>query len=325
MFLALQARAPAALCTREPSVHSLKNCWETLKLDSRTFLTLVTSSFPSAKDQEVLIEELRSSRYFDVFKFNALVGLWGCFLCNHPDKATGFLRTTTPRVKAVCGGSGNDTEAVDNNDNGQLSSSSLGSPLPQLQPPLPVIEGTLKEKKGGRWKLFRRWRTRYFTLSGVHLYRDEVSSTASGHVLASASTASASASTKNATSASASKASRLAAAFTGGGSLHRLLSSSSGFIAASSSSSFLQQGEGGHRGTPTSLELLGKVQSVRALGNNRGRTIPKAFEIFTSEKTYVLKAPNNQNNQEWMQCLSIAMAHNNSNGGGQEVSAAKVK
>lgn len=32
----------------------------------------------------------------------------------------------------------------------------------------PVIEGQLKEKKG-KWRLFRRWRTRYFTLSGNHL------------------------------------------------------------------------------------------------------------------------------------------------------------
>lgn len=134
MFLALQARASTALCTREPSVNSLKNCWETLKLDNRTFLTLVTSSFPSAKDQEILIEELRSYRYFDVFKFNAIMQMWNCFLCNHPDKANGFLK---------------------NNE--------------------PVIEGQLKEKKG-KW-FFRRWskRTRYFTLSGIHLYRDEVS------------------------------------------------------------------------------------------------------------------------------------------------------
>lgn len=32
----------------------------------------------------------------------------------------------------------------------------------------PVIEGQLKEKKG-KWRLFRRWRTRYFTLSSAHL------------------------------------------------------------------------------------------------------------------------------------------------------------
>ena len=132
MFLALQARAKSALCTREPSVNSIKNCWETLKLDNRSFLTLVTSTFPSAKDQEILIDELRSYRYFDVFKFNAIHQIWGCFLCNHPDKANGFLK---------------------NNE--------------------PVIEGQLKEKKG-KWKIFRRWRTRYFTLSGIHLYRDEV-------------------------------------------------------------------------------------------------------------------------------------------------------
>lgn len=133
MFLALQARAKSALCTREPSVNALKNCWDTLKLDNKTFSTLVTCAFPSAKDQEVLIEELRSHRYFDVFKFNAINQLWGCFLCNHPDKASGFVK---------------------NNE--------------------PVIEGQLKEKRG-KWTMFKRWRTRYFTLSGVHLYRDEVS------------------------------------------------------------------------------------------------------------------------------------------------------
>lgn len=32
----------------------------------------------------------------------------------------------------------------------------------------PVIEGQLKEKKS-KWKIFRKWRTRYFTLSGAHL------------------------------------------------------------------------------------------------------------------------------------------------------------
>lgn len=59
---------------------------------------------------------------------NELEYQWGCFLCNHPEKAVGFLHGT-----------------------GQ-----------------PMIEGQLKEKKG-KWRLFRRWRTRYFTLSGAHL------------------------------------------------------------------------------------------------------------------------------------------------------------
>jgi protein melted len=35
----------------------------------------------------------------------------------------------------------------------------------------PVIEGQLKEKKG-KWRFFRRWKTRYFTLSGAHLKCD---------------------------------------------------------------------------------------------------------------------------------------------------------
>jgi hypothetical protein len=32
----------------------------------------------------------------------------------------------------------------------------------------PVIEGQLKEKKGGKWKIFKKWKSRYFTLSGTY-------------------------------------------------------------------------------------------------------------------------------------------------------------
>ena len=41
---------------------------------------------------------------------------------------------------------------------------------------------------------------------------------------------------------------------------------------------------------------------------------PKAFEIFTNDKTYVLKAKNSMNNEQWVQCLSIAMAHSQAKG-----------
>ena len=55
---------------------------------------------------------------------------------------------------------------------------------------------------------------------------------------------------------------------------------------------------------------MGEVRSVRAIGSSRGRNIPKAFEIFTNEhKTYVLKAKNSKFSEQWIQCLSIAMAH----------------
>ncbi|XP_035219296.1 protein melted-like isoform X1 [Stegodyphus dumicola] len=194
MFLALQARASMALSTREASVSSLKNCWDTLKADNKSFLTLVTSAFPSAKDQDTLITELRIARFFDVFEYNGPLNLWGCFLCNHPDRARGFLQDKQP-----------------------------------------VIEGQLKEKKG-KWKLFRRWRTRYFTLSAGHLsYR----------------------------------------------------------------------GSDEKEVQPIDIS---QIRSVRAI-SSRGRNIPKAFEIFTNEKTFVLKAKDSKNTEQWVQCLSIAMAH----------------
>ena len=38
-----------------------------------------------------------------------------------------------------------------------------------------MIEGQLKEKKGGRWSIFKKWKSRYFTLSGDKLtYKDTV-------------------------------------------------------------------------------------------------------------------------------------------------------
>ena len=80
------------------------------------------------------MHELRSHRFFDVFEYNGPRQHWGCFLCNHPDKATYFVEEQEP-----------------------------------------VIEGQLKEKRGGRWKLFKKWKSRYFTLSGDKLtYKDTV-------------------------------------------------------------------------------------------------------------------------------------------------------
>ena len=82
------------------------------------------------------MNELRSHRFFDVFEYNGANTHWGCFLCNHPDRATYFVEEQEP-----------------------------------------VIEGQLKEKKGGRWSLFKKWKSRYFTLSGDKLtYKDTVSS-----------------------------------------------------------------------------------------------------------------------------------------------------
>ncbi|KPJ00140.1 Protein melted [Papilio xuthus] len=135
MFLALQARHAAALSSRDPTVASLKHCWDILKCENKTFLTLVTGAFPAAKEQEMLVAELRAAGFFDVFELSGAPpaptapthATWGCFLCTRPERAVGFLAAETP-----------------------------------------VIEGQLKEKKG-RWRLFRRWRTRYFTLSGHHL------------------------------------------------------------------------------------------------------------------------------------------------------------
>ncbi|KAM3961836.1 ventricular zone expressed PH domain-containing protein melted [Aphomia sociella] len=126
MFLALQARHAAALSSRDPTVAALKHCWDILKCENKTFLTLVTSAFPGDKEQEALVSELRAAGLFDVFELTE-GRTWRCCLCARPERARGLLAADAP-----------------------------------------LIEGQLREKKG-RWRLFRRWRTRYFTLSGAHL------------------------------------------------------------------------------------------------------------------------------------------------------------
>ncbi|KAG8222424.1 hypothetical protein J437_LFUL008421 [Ladona fulva] len=223
MFLALQARSQSALSSRDTSVSSLKNCWDILKCENKTFLTLVTSAFPCSKDQESLLNELRNSGFFDVFEYNGgALRQWGCFLCNHPDRAVGFLTE---------GGA-------------------------------PVIEGQLQEKKRGRWRLFKRWRTRYFTLSGGHLTvkgtndREEVATPIELHQIRSV------------------KVSR-----GGRGVGLGALTGSGG-------------GGGGGSG-----------------GGAGGRNIPKAFEIFTGDRSLVLKPKDGRNAEEWVQWLSIAVAH----------------
>lgn len=218
MFLAMQSKAANALSAKDIDVAALRNCWDALKADNKPFLTLVTSSFPSSKDQDLLMNELRSARYFDVFEFNAINNAWVCFLCNHPDRACEYLQNE------------------------------------------PVIEGKLKEKKG-RWKLFTRWRTRYFTLSGLQLSYREVDEANLP------STASGSSSTSNDLHAAS-------AAAAAAGDTHAI--------------------------------GVGEIRSVRALGSSRGRRIPKAFEIFTEDRKIRLKA---NNSDQWVQCLSIAMAH----------------
>ena len=152
------------------------------------------------------MHELRSHRFFDVFEYNGPNKHWGCFLCNHPDRASNFVQEQEP-----------------------------------------VIQGQLKEKKGGRWSIFKKWKSRYFTLSGDKLtYKDESNQPVEA---------------------------------SGGG------------------SSFTQ-----------TLDV-GSIRSVKTVKEGR-RNIPKAFEIFTDDRTFVLKAKDSSNAQEWIQCLSIAKAHN---------------
>lgn len=55
---------------------------------------------------------------------------------------------------------------------------------------------------------------------------------------------------------------------------------------------------------------MSKIQSVKAVRKGV-RDIPKAFEIFTGDQTYTFKAKGQQNIEQWVQCLHIAVARVN--------------
>ncbi|NXO31591.1 MELT protein, partial [Cisticola juncidis] len=54
---------------------------------------------------------------------------------------------------------------------------------------------------------------------------------------------------------------------------------------------------------------LSKVQSVKVVARKRrDRSLPRAFEIFTDSRSYVLKAKDERDAEEWLQCLNVAVA-----------------
>ena len=72
---------------------------------------------------------------------------------------------------------------------------------------------------------------------------------------------------------------------------------------------FLTLQANGEPGVVTQTLDVGSIRSVKVSKEGR-RNIPKAFEIFTADKTFILKAKDGSNAQEWVQCLSVAKAHN---------------
>lgn len=64
-------------------------CWQCLPQSvhkDKPFVTLVTSAFPSSKDQEKLLKELEEANFFDCFNLDATTNRWNCFSCSYPDK-----------------------------------------------------------------------------------------------------------------------------------------------------------------------------------------------------------------------------------------------
>lgn len=59
------------------------------------------------------------------------------------------------------------------------------------------------------------------------------------------------------------------------------------------------------------FKQLGEIRLSRSkvvAKKRRDRGLPRAFEIFTDDKTYVLKAQDEKHAEEWLQCINVAVA-----------------
>ncbi|XP_046572947.1 ventricular zone-expressed PH domain-containing protein homolog 1-like [Haliotis rubra] len=194
MFLSVQAQSSSALSQRDTNVSDLKRCWDALKGERGN------SSFLTLMTSTFPAQKDQDTLLHEL----------------HDERYSDVFELSVSQENWACFMC-NHPEKV----------SGL------LQDGLPVIAGQLKEKKG-RWKFLKRWKTRYFTLSG-------------------------------------------------------------GNFTYSKSDSCKE------------MLPVSKIQSVKAVRKGI-RDIPRAFEIFTADQTYVFKAKGQQNVEQWVQCLHIAVA-----------------
>uniref|UniRef100_A0AAY4DFS4 PH domain-containing protein n=1 Tax=Denticeps clupeoides TaxID=299321 RepID=A0AAY4DFS4_9TELE len=200
MLLSQQSKASEALSCQHEAVMHLRALWERTQLKG-------SHSFPMAMTQTVTPhkKDLDSLQiHLEEVRFFDLFG--------YSEEMGGWL----------CFMCNNPEKATVVNQDGQ-----------------PLIEGKLKEKQV-RWKFIKRWKTRYFTLSGNQL--------------------------------------------------------------------LFRKGKSKDELDDSTIELS-KVQSIKVVAKKRrDRGLPRAFEIFTESKTYVLKAQDEKNTEEWLQCINVAVA-----------------
>jgi len=91
-FLAMQARLDRAITQQDAAFLGLKGLYDSLG-EKTSFVTLITSSFPSRRQVDELAEELRETRFFDIFRRNE--GVWQCMLCGCPERASDLLNEAT--------------------------------------------------------------------------------------------------------------------------------------------------------------------------------------------------------------------------------------
>ncbi|KAK7882874.1 hypothetical protein WMY93_029048 [Mugilogobius chulae] len=291
MLLQLQSKSNVPLCSQHECVQRLAALWEKTKLKGAHSFTLAMTQHSTLhrKDLDSLQTQLEEVRFFDLFGFSEEHRGWLCFMCNNPEKATVV------------------------NQDGQ-----------------PLIEGKLKEKQI-RWRFIKRWKTRYFTLAGNQLLFRKGGKSPCPLPLISKSPqlVSLCPSYFNCDESSGNPKSsgepRSVGGLRGDSQGRSMTHPRQHHLKSKQRNSCVRDSSLLHIWTSIAHAVsnapapkdemddipieLSKVQSVKVVARKRrDRGLPRAFEIFTDSKTYVLKAQDEKHAEEWLQCINVAVA-----------------
>ncbi|XP_067898302.1 ventricular zone-expressed PH domain-containing protein isoform X3 [Heterodontus francisci] len=100
MFLFQQSCSASPLSSQDVSVQILKALWEKTQLKgTHSFETAMIQTIHYKKDLDKLQMHLEEVRFFDLFGYSEEAGVWQCFMCNNPEKATVVNQDGQPLIE----------------------------------------------------------------------------------------------------------------------------------------------------------------------------------------------------------------------------------
>ncbi|KAM6945997.1 ventricular zone-expressed PH domain-containing protein-like [Aplochiton taeniatus] len=283
MLLHLQSKSSVPLSSEDVCVQRLGSLWDRTQLKgAHSFPVAMTKhTTPHKKDLDSLQIHLEEVRFFDLFGYSEEEGGWLCFMCNNPEKAT---------------------EPLGNHSKVRFDLSGRSDRFACCEPggAQPLIEGKAEGEAGSLEDLdslqIHLEEVRFFDLFG---YSEE-----EGGWLCFMCNNPEKATVVNQEGQplieGKLKEKQVRWKF--------IKRWKTRYFTLAGSQLLFRKGKTKDELDDIPIELS-KVQSVKVVAKKRReRGLPRAFEIFTDSKTYVLKAPDEKHAEEWLQCINVAVA-----------------